>query len=145
MMHLLHNALCFCLLSMFLGNVFVYYQFRNKTHIDEPTRFTVFVALGGMGVVGVVVLGLLRPPVNSSGEEIRDEPRAPLDALIGAFELFFTRKMLFLSFTIIYTGLELSFFSGIYSASLGFTLKFGEQAKELVAISGILIGVGEVL
>ncbi|RZF37371.1 hypothetical protein LSTR_LSTR009722 [Laodelphax striatellus] len=41
--------------------------------------------------------------------------------------------------------LELSFFSGIYSASLGFTLKFGEQAKELVAISGILIGVGEVL
>lgn len=43
------------------------------------------------------------------------------------------------------TGLELSFFSGVYSSSIGFTMGFGEKAKQLVGLSGICIGVGEVL
>lgn len=42
------------------------------------------------------------------------------------------------------TGLELSFFSGVYSPSIGFTTHIGESAKQLVGLSGIFIGVGEV-
>jgi hypothetical protein len=42
------------------------------------------------------------------------------------------------------SGLELSFFSGVYSPSIGFTLKIGESAKQLVGLSGICIGLGEV-
>lgn len=42
-------------------------------------------------------------------------------------------------------GIELSFFSGVYSSSIGFTLQLGENAKQLVGLSGILIGLGEVL
>lgn len=45
----------------------------------------------------------------------------------------------------IFAGLELGFFSGVYSSSIGFTAKFGSQAKELVGLSGIFVGVGEVL
>lgn len=41
-------------------------------------------------------------------------------------------------------GLELSFFSGVYSPSIGFTTSIGESAKQLVGLSGIFIGVGEV-
>lgn len=41
--------------------------------------------------------------------------------------------------------MELSFFSGVYSPSIGFTLGFGESAKQLVGLSGICIGIGEVL
>lgn len=41
-------------------------------------------------------------------------------------------------------GLELGFFSGVYSACIGHTKSF-ENAKELVGISGIFIGLGEVL
>lgn len=41
-------------------------------------------------------------------------------------------------------GLELSFFSGVYSPSIGFTQAIGESAKQLVGLSGIFIGVGEV-
>lgn len=44
-----------------------------------------------------------------------------------------------------FIGFELSFFSGVYSASIGFTLGFGDQAKQLVGMSGIFIGIGEVL
>lgn len=43
------------------------------------------------------------------------------------------------------TGLELSFYSGVYSPSIGFTLGFGESAKQLVGLSGICIGLGEVI
>lgn len=39
----------------------------------------------------------------------------------------------------------MSFFSGVYSPSIGFTLGFGESAKQLVGLSGICIGIGEVL
>lgn len=38
----------------------------------------------------------------------------------------------------------MSFFSGVYSPSIGFTQAIGESAKQLVGLSGIFIGVGEV-
>lgn len=38
----------------------------------------------------------------------------------------------------------MSFFSGVYSPSVGFTLAIGPNAKQLVGLSGILIGVGAV-
>lgn len=41
-------------------------------------------------------------------------------------------------------GLELSFFSGVYSPSIGFTLSLGESSKQMVGLSGICIGIGEV-
>lgn len=41
-------------------------------------------------------------------------------------------------------GFELSFYSGVYSPSIGFTLKMGESAKQLVGLSGIFIGIGEI-
>lgn len=49
--------------------------------------------------------------------------------------LFFIKKK---------TGLELSFFSGVYSPSIGFTNRIGESAKQLVGLSGVCIGLGEV-
>jgi len=52
--------------------------------------------------------------------------------------------MIFLSFTFVYTGLELSFFSGVYSTCVGFTNKFPD-AKKLVGLCGILVGLGEVV
>lgn len=42
-------------------------------------------------------------------------------------------------------GFELSFYSGVYSSCIGFTKEFGDSAKTLVGMSGIFIGVGEVL
>jgi len=48
-------------------------------------------------------------------------------------------------FFCIFTGLHLSFYSGVYSSSIGFTTSLGTNSKQLVGLSGIFIGVGEIL
>ena len=61
-----------------------------------------------------------------------------------AMKLSVTPHMLLLSITSLYTGLEQCFYSGVYSTSIGSTEAFGDDAKKLVGLVGILIGVGEV-
>lgn len=39
----------------------------------------------------------------------------------------------------------MSFFSGVYGASIGFTNAIGSSAKQLVGLNGVFLGVGEVL
>ncbi|XP_063824836.1 UNC93-like protein MFSD11 [Ostrinia nubilalis] len=137
--------------SLFFGNLFVFIKFQGKSHIDVETRNVVFGALTGVCAVGIVFLLLLRPTRRSPTLEDaktelgRSEEEGPMEAFKGALRLFCTRDMLLLSVTFIYTGVELSFFSGVYSPSIGFTLAMGENAKQLVGLSGVFIGLGEVL
>uniref|UniRef100_A0A8D3C950 UNC93-like protein MFSD11 n=1 Tax=Scophthalmus maximus TaxID=52904 RepID=A0A8D3C950_SCOMX len=42
-------------------------------------------------------------------------------------------------------GLELSFYSGVYGTCIGATAQFGEAAKGLIGISGIVVGIGEIV
>ncbi|PNJ88133.1 MFSD11 isoform 18, partial [Pongo abelii] len=44
-----------------------------------------------------------------------------------------------------YTGLELTFFSGVYGTCIGAINKFGAEEKSLIGLSGIFIGIGEIL
>lgn len=43
------------------------------------------------------------------------------------------------------SGLELTFYSGVYGTCIGAMMSFGQDAKSLIGISGICIGVGEIL
>uniref|UniRef100_U5EXR4 UNC93-like protein MFSD11 n=1 Tax=Corethrella appendiculata TaxID=1370023 RepID=U5EXR4_9DIPT len=145
-------------LSMFFGNLFVFFQFQGLKHIDQSTRTIVFSVLIGVAIVGLVILALLRyvPPVkdeadlqndsqDSSDSSSSSEEENPIKAFKNAVRLFFTKDFLLLSIAFVYTGFELSFYSGVYSTSIGFTDKLGVNAKQLVGLSGIFIGVGEVL
>ena len=42
-------------------------------------------------------------------------------------------------------GFELTFFSGVYGTCISNNLWYGGEAKGLIGISGIFIGVGEIL
>lgn len=148
--------------SQFAGNLFVYFIF-TKEKIDKQQRMIVFGVLTGLSVVGTVVLLVMRksPQKLSLGEaegvshadkELRlPEPRrekplvAAWNAFVDAIRLFLTPNMLLLSLTFIYTGLVLTFYSGVYSNSIGFMKILGESRKRLVGLSGIFIGVGEVV
>lgn len=141
-------------MSMFCGNLFVFFQFQGKDKIDQATRTLVFSVLIGVGILGFFFLTALRPlrennVVNNSEVDVDDELASPETNGVKAvfknsIDLFFTKEMLLLSLAFFYTGLELSFFSGVYSPSIGFTLAIGESSKQLVGLSGIFIGVGEV-
>ncbi|XP_037891708.1 UNC93-like protein MFSD11 [Glossina fuscipes] len=136
--------------NMFFGNLFVYFAFRNKAHIDENTRLMVVIVLSAVGFAGVLFLiAVRRVPDNSEmGDTNANMSRSAWGnaryALQSAGKLFITRDMMLLTLTFVYTGLELSFFSGIYGPSVGFTEKIHETPKEYVGIIGICIGIGGV-
>ena len=52
--------------------------------------------------------------------------------------------MLLLSVTFVYSGLQLSFWSGVYPTSVGFTRTFGPNRKALATLCSIFIAVGEI-
>ncbi|XP_027237310.1 UNC93-like protein MFSD11 [Penaeus vannamei] len=129
--------------SLLFGNIFVFYMFMGKDVIDAGTRLVVFAALTGVALLGLaILLALPKPGAGGSGRQ--DDMGGPLDALKKSFELFKTRDMILLSATFFYTGIELSFFSGVYSTCVGSTLRFSDPNR-LVGISGMCIGIGEIL
>jgi len=130
--------------SMLFGNLFVFFAFQGKTKIDLTTRNLVTIVLSVVCGIGVLILILLRPAVSGSGTEIVKRAIGPIKALKEAFTVISKPEMLLLCVTFFYTGLELSFYSGVYSPSIGFTLSLGETSKQLVGMSGIFIGVGEI-
>lgn len=148
--------------SLFIGNLFVFFMFEDE-EIKKSTRETVFYVLIGLAVFGTLILATLRKSpqrlslgeaegVSSADKEfqipepVKERPLlAAWYALRDAFALFLTPRMILLSFTFIYTGLELTFFSGVYSSCIGFTKSIGESPKRLVGLSGIFVGIGEVV
>ncbi|XP_014481353.1 PREDICTED: UNC93-like protein MFSD11 [Dinoponera quadriceps] len=148
--------------SQFAGNLLVFFVF-DTDKIDATQRRTVFSVLTGLSLIGALVLVFLRRPPQKSSlgeaegvssadkelqlpEPVREKPLvAAWQALVDALKLFLTPRMLILSLTFIYTGLELTFYSGVYSNSIGFTKAMGDQRKRLLGLSGIFIGVGEVV
>lgn len=178
---------------MLIGNTFVFFQFQGKEHIDESTRRIVFIVLISVAIVGVLFFCILRRVHSAATDNDANDRelgyQSKTNGIVGAFvkaiRLFFTRDMLLLCITFLYTGtvytardfanftnvsyhfkfhwhlslflhfgtvfffsfrigFELSFYSGVYSPSIGFTLRLGESAKQLVGLSGICIGIGEI-
>jgi len=62
-----------------------------------------------------------------------------------SWNVFKTVDMMLLSVCFFYTGLELTFWSGVYTTSVGNTKAFGNEAKRLIGLVGIFTGVGEIL
>lgn len=130
---------------MFFGNLFVFQQFQGKTQIDLATRQLIFGVLTAVSFLGIVFLIALthQEPINTIKNEL-DEKIDEKNEFKNSIKLFFTREMIFLSTTFFYTGLQLSFFSGVYSSSIGFTTAIGKNSKQLIGLSGICIGAGEI-
>ncbi|NWR82448.1 MFS11 protein, partial [Furnarius figulus] len=145
--------------SLFFGNLYIYFAWQGKTHISESDRRTVFIALTVISLVGTVLFFLIRkqedtkaPGDEDSTNEILGESSSARNKMMKAVAAFkksitlsFTKEMMLLSVTTAYTGLELTFFSGVYGTCIGAVNRFGSEEKSLIGLSGIFIGVGEIL
>ncbi|XP_051797367.1 UNC93-like protein MFSD11 [Acanthochromis polyacanthus] len=153
--------------SLFFGNLYIYCAWHGHVHITDKDRQTVFISLTVISLVGCFLFFLIRKPdpesspVNSEVTESLLEPESiesstssstppglcsqALDAFIKACKMFVSKEMLLLSVSIGYTGLELTFYSGVYGTCIGAMTRFGQDAKSLIGISGICIGIGEIL
>uniref|UniRef100_A0A8C5SHN9 UNC93-like protein MFSD11 n=1 Tax=Laticauda laticaudata TaxID=8630 RepID=A0A8C5SHN9_LATLA len=144
--------------SLFFGNLYIYFAWQGKTYISESDRRTVFISLTVISLVGTLLFFLIRTPnetiseeEESSAETIADnmsgqsKTSRAMDAIKRSFKLCATKRILLLSVPTAYTGLELTFFSGVYGTCIGAIKKFGVEGKSLIGLSGIFIGIGEIL
>ncbi|NWR81085.1 MFS11 protein, partial [Centropus unirufus] len=145
--------------SLFFGNLYIYFAWQGKTRISESDRRTVFIALTVISLVGTVLFFLIRkhedtqtPGEEDSTNEIlgdNSSAKAKMTRAVAAFKksikLSLTKEILLLSVTTAYTGLELTFFSGVYGTCIGAVNRFGSEEKSLIGLSGIFIGIGEIL
>uniref|UniRef100_F7A2X0 UNC93-like protein MFSD11 n=1 Tax=Ornithorhynchus anatinus TaxID=9258 RepID=F7A2X0_ORNAN len=137
--------------SLFFGNLYIYFAWQGKTQISGHDRRTVFIALTVISLVGTVLFFLIRKP---DPTQVLGEEDSCDRILLIALSLFFvgksmrlcaTKEILLLSVTTAYTGLELTFFSGVYGTCIGAINRFGSEEKSLIGLSGIFIGIGEIL
>ena len=129
--------------SIFIGNIFVYFMFAGEQFISTSVRTTVGIVLLSITGAGVLVMFLLRPTPWVTDIITRNE--SPTEALRNSGRLFITKDMLMLSVTFLYTGLQLSIWSGVYPTCVGYTHTFGNNRKALATICMIFIAAGEVL
>ncbi|KAF3845947.1 hypothetical protein F7725_003025 [Dissostichus mawsoni] len=149
--------------SMLFGNLYIYFDWNGKTEISDSSRKNIFVSLLVTSVLGTLSFLVLRK--SHHAEELLSEeegqsllsPRmmykqransAVEDAKLEfrtMLQLLKTKTILLLSPCMAYSGLELSFYSGVYGTCIGATAQFGESAKGLIGISGIVVGIGEIV
>ncbi|CAH1389670.1 unnamed protein product [Nezara viridula] len=129
--------------SMLFGNFFVYMAF-NEPVIEHKTRLLVTIVLSALCGIGCIFMLLLRPAISASGIVVPQRNSGPIQAFVEAVSLMRQKEMALLCITFFYTGLELSFFSGVYGSCIGATLNISDNPKQLVGLSGILIGIGEI-
>lgn len=138
--------------SLLFGNIYSYFVLKGSTDITDAERTKLFIGLSGAALLGVLCFLLLRKPVSTDTENLvnlspsdQSERESPLQTIKRAFHLLRTKEIMLLSLAIAYTGIELTFFSGVYGTCISNTPQFGDDAKGLIGISGMFIGVGEIL
>uniref|UniRef100_A0A3P8VTF3 Major facilitator superfamily domain containing 11 n=1 Tax=Cynoglossus semilaevis TaxID=244447 RepID=A0A3P8VTF3_CYNSE len=151
--------------SMLFGNLYIYFAWHGHVHITDKDRRTVFISLTVISLVGCFLFFLIRTPeTESAPSEVSESlleaefsestttssPHSglcsqALDAFVQVCKITVTKEMLLLFLPLAYSGLELTFYSGVYGTCIGAMTGFGQDAKSLIGISGIFIGVGEIL
>ncbi|XP_029946163.1 UNC93-like protein MFSD11 isoform X2 [Salarias fasciatus] len=149
--------------SMLFGNLYIYFDWNGRTEIPDGSRRSVFLSLLVTSVLGTLSFLVLRGGRREEELLSEEEGQSLLSTrmmythrantaiqdtkseLATILQLLKTKTMLLLSPCMAYSGLELSFYSGVYGTCIGATAQFGAAAKGLIGISGIVVGIGEIV
>ncbi|XP_050508940.1 UNC93-like protein MFSD11 [Diabrotica virgifera virgifera] len=125
-----------------IGNIIVMVVFNGKEQINKETRTLVVTTLAGLCTAALIVFIFLPKPKKPS-KTSETKTIGVVESLVRTAKLCFTKNMLLLIFSFLYSGLEIGFYSGIYSSCIGFTRELHNR-KQLVGMSGIFVGIGEI-
>ncbi|XP_074512129.1 UNC93-like protein MFSD11 [Sebastes fasciatus] len=149
--------------SMLFGNLYIYFDWNGRTEISDSSRKNIFLSLLVASVLGTLSFLVLRkshPDEEMLSEEegqsllstrvmYKDRADTAVQDAKSEFktilQLLKSKTILLLSPCMAYSGLELSFYSGVYGTCIGATTQFGVAAKGLIGISGIVVGFGEIV
>uniref|UniRef100_A0A3Q3L200 UNC93-like protein MFSD11 n=1 Tax=Mastacembelus armatus TaxID=205130 RepID=A0A3Q3L200_9TELE len=125
--------------SMLFGNVYIYFDWNGRTEIPDSSRRNIFLSLVVISILGTLSFLVLRKSHQEEDMLSEEEGQSLLSTHMthrtsGAIE---DAKSEF--------SLELSFYSGVYGTCIGATAQFGAAAKGLIGISGIVVGIGEIV
>lgn len=149
--------------SMLFGNLYIYFDWNGRTEISDSSRRNIFLSLLVTSVLGTLSFLVLRQSSHEEEMISEEEGQALLSTRMmykqrantamqdaksdfkTILQLLKAKTILLLSPCMAYSGLELSFYSGVYGTCIGATAQFGEAAKGLIGISGIVVGIGEIV
>ena len=102
--------------SVFVGNLFAYYLFRDQELIAKSDRMILGMLLTIVSASGVGLMLFLRktPWLEKSEDGMKENFRSTI-------KLLFSKKMLMFSITFFYTGLHQVLWGGVYATSIGLT------------------------
>uniref|UniRef100_A0AAX7V955 Major facilitator superfamily domain containing 11 n=1 Tax=Astatotilapia calliptera TaxID=8154 RepID=A0AAX7V955_ASTCA len=130
--------------SMLFGNLYIYFDWNGRTEIPDNSRRNIFLSLLVISILGTLSFLVLRKSHHEE-EMLSEEEGQSLLSTQTILQLLKTKTTLLLSPCMAYSGLELSFYSGVYGTCIGATAQFAEAAKGLIGISGIVVGIGEIV
>ncbi|KAI1692798.1 ion channel regulatory protein UNC-93 domain-containing protein [Ditylenchus destructor] len=135
-----------------LGGVFLFFVFQYWDSFEENTVRTIYGVFTAFSLIGAIILAFLRLPTCPPGQTQEDGSVIPKDIPLTHAQMFYStlklatsKRMLVLAVCLAYTGLQLSFWSGIYPTCISFTQKLGSNTKGLIALNLIAQGVAEAI
>ncbi|KAI6208990.1 Major facilitator superfamily domain-containing protein 8 [Aphelenchoides besseyi] len=125
------------------GGIFLFFTFQNQDAavLSERTVIFMFSVFTAVTVIGVVTLALLSKPSGSQAEELQSDF---WNVFVSTLQLCTKPRMVFVIFCFLYVGLELAFNESIYPTSVAFTLRFGGNTKQLLAVNMVAEGIGQI-
>uniref|UniRef100_A0A3Q2PXA3 UNC93-like protein MFSD11 n=1 Tax=Fundulus heteroclitus TaxID=8078 RepID=A0A3Q2PXA3_FUNHE len=149
--------------SMLFGNLYIYLDWNGKSEISDSSRRNIFLFLLVSSILGTLSFLVLRTSHHEEEMLSEEEGQSLLSTRTmyknransalqdtktefqTILQLLKTKTIMLLSPCMVYSGLELCFYSGVYGTCIGATAHFGEAAKGLIGISGIVVGIGEIV
>jgi len=133
--------------SLLGGGLFLFIIFLNSDpdNISMSTRKIIYGFFTASCATGNVLLALLTMPSRRKLLANNEERKmTQMQFIFSFFRLLFTRNMLLLSVAFAYSGIIVSFWTGIFPTSISFTLQLGATHK-LTSLNTMVTGVGQII
>ncbi|CAG5112232.1 Oidioi.mRNA.OKI2018_I69.chr2.g6471.t1.cds [Oikopleura dioica] len=159
---------CMFQTSLLIGNIYIMIAWKGESYVSSEMRTTLFTIFAILASVGCSIFLLLKGkccgpeerynavPVeeqelqgeNEKKTSEEEEPQGAINTITSsiqaAFKLLVTKKMLLIAPLFMYSGFELSYFSGVHPTTVGNSKNMADSSSA-VGMAGLFVGIGEVL